>query len=246
MGLTLWSDRWFAANEMDVSANNNQYKCGLSLTNISEVCREQGQPNSSHCSTTWEQNYVYFSADRYDDWHSVRRVYNDAQWKWCSRRFAHWNCFFENRLRFQRLNWINFELFILSAVMQVVLLIFKKDPVVDWLDKSIKQMHIFTDNPFHYHGDGTHYGNKGDHTPPLEKWLSQPNGLYRYYEPHTVSAFTRGCEWNTTIMQCGGQYRTEWERDKTKAHKTYESYAMIHPLWYGYVYSRKGSESNIF
>ena len=93
-----------------------------------------------------------------------------------------------------------------------ILKILGKDPDVDWLDDSIKQMHIFTDNPFHYYGDGTYYDSVGDHTPPLEKWTTQPDGLYRYYEPHTVSAFTRGCEWNSTSMQCGGQYRTDWER----------------------------------
>merc|ERR1719419_586089 len=86
----------------------------------------------------------------------------------------------------------------------------RTDPDVDWLDESIKQMHIFTDNPFHYYGDGTFLEEKGEHTPPLEKWSTQPEGLYSYYEPNTVSAFTRGCEWNRTSMQCGGQYRTDW------------------------------------
>ena len=65
----------------------------------------------------------------------------------------------------------------------------RTDPRVGWLPDSVKQMHFFTDNPFHYHGDGTHYGNKGDHTPPLEKWLSQPNGKYRYYEKFEPNAF---------------------------------------------------------
>ena len=45
----------------------------------------------------------------------------------------------------------------LKTLMHVVLSIFAKDPDVDWMDKSIKQMHIFTDNPFHYYGDGTYY-----------------------------------------------------------------------------------------
>ena len=40
MGLTFWTDRWFAANEMDVSNTFLQYKCGLPLTNISVVCIE--------------------------------------------------------------------------------------------------------------------------------------------------------------------------------------------------------------
>ena len=40
MGLTFWTDRWFAANEMDASNTFLQYKCGLPLTNISVVCRD--------------------------------------------------------------------------------------------------------------------------------------------------------------------------------------------------------------
>ena len=121
--------------------------------------------------------------------------------------------------------------------MQTVLIIFEKDPDVDWLDESIKQMHIFTDNPFHYYGDGTFLEEKGEHTPPLEKWSIQPEGLYSYYEPNTVSAFTRGCEWNTTSMQCGGQYRTDWEREPN---------AEISMRLKCFGYPRKGSESNIF
>ena len=41
MGLTFWTDRKFTANEMAVSANHNQYKCGLPLTNISTVCMQK-------------------------------------------------------------------------------------------------------------------------------------------------------------------------------------------------------------
>ena len=42
MGLTFWTDRWFTANEMThgrygSTTNDIQYKCGLALTNISEV-----------------------------------------------------------------------------------------------------------------------------------------------------------------------------------------------------------------
>ena len=103
-----------------------------------------------------------------------------------------------------------------SLPMNHVYQILGKDPDVDWLDDSIKQLHIFTDNPFHYYGDGTYFDSQGDHTPPLEKWSAQPDGLYRYYEPHTVSAFTRGCEWNTTSLQCGGQYRSDWGRELRK------------------------------
>ena len=72
-------------------------------------------------------------------------------------------------------------------------------------------MHFFTDNHFHYYGDKTKRGRKGSSTPPLNKWTNQPAGLYRYYDKTTVSAFTRGCEWNG---QCGSDYKREWAIDQ--------------------------------
>lgn len=72
-------------------------------------------------------------------------------------------------------------------------------------------MHFFTDNPFHYHGDGTKNGRKGTSIPPMNKWSNQPSGLYKYYDKTAVSAFTRGCEWNG---QCGSDYKREWALDQ--------------------------------
>lgn len=87
----------------------------------------------------------------------------------------------------------------------------RTDPEVGWLPNSVKQIHFFTDNPFHYHGDATTYGSKGGSIPPLHKWTSQPSSLYHYYDKTTVSAFTRGCEWTD---QCGPNFRSDWAIDQ--------------------------------
>ena len=87
----------------------------------------------------------------------------------------------------------------------------RTDPAVDWLEDSVKQIHIFTDNPFHYYGDGTGYGSTGGSIPPLEKWTTQPSNLYRYYDRTVVSAFTRGCQWDG---ECGPNYRNDWALDQ--------------------------------
>lgn len=87
----------------------------------------------------------------------------------------------------------------------------RTDPRVGWLPDSVKQMHFFTDNPFHYHGDGTKNGRKGTSIPPMTKWSNQPGGLYKYYDKTAVSAFTRGCEWKG---QCGPDYKRDWALDQ--------------------------------
>ena len=87
----------------------------------------------------------------------------------------------------------------------------RTDPRVGRLPDSVKQMHFFTDNPFHYHGDGTKNGRKGTSIPPMTKWSSQPGGLYKYYDKTAVSAFTRGCEWKG---QCESDYKWDWALDQ--------------------------------
>ena len=87
----------------------------------------------------------------------------------------------------------------------------RTDPAVGWLDGSVKQIHFFTDNPFHYYGDGTGNGLKGGSVPPLHKWTTQPSDLYRYYDKTVVTAFTRGCEW---AGECGPDYRDDWALDQ--------------------------------
>ena len=58
----------------------------------------------------------------------------------------------------------------------------RTDPKMNWLPDSVKQIHFFTDNPFHYYGDGTATGRNGGSIPPLSKWTTQPSNLYRYYD----------------------------------------------------------------
>ena len=87
----------------------------------------------------------------------------------------------------------------------------RTDPRVGWLPDSVKQMHFFTDNRFHYDGDGTKNGRKGTSIPPMNKWSNQPSGLYKDYDRMAVSAFTRGCEWKD---QCGSHYKREWVLDQ--------------------------------
>ena len=87
----------------------------------------------------------------------------------------------------------------------------RTDPAVGWLDGSVKQIHFFTDNPFHYYGDGTGNGLKGGSVPPLHKWTTQPSDLYRYFDKTVVTAFTRGCEW---AGECGPDYRDDWALDQ--------------------------------
>ena len=79
------------------------------------------------------------------------------------------------------------------------------------MDESVKQIHVFTDNPFHYYGDGSEHGRSGGSIPPLQKWTHQPTNLYRFYDKTVVSAFTRGCEWNG---ECGPDYRHDWALDQ--------------------------------
>ena len=75
----------------------------------------------------------------------------------------------------------------------------------------MKQIHFFTDNPFHYHGDDTDEGFTGGSKPPLQKWTTQPSDFYHYYDKTTVSAFTRGCEWTD---KCGPNFRSDWAIDQ--------------------------------
>ena len=87
----------------------------------------------------------------------------------------------------------------------------RTDPEVGWFSDSIKQIHFFTDNPFHYYGDNTTYGFEGGNEPPLEIWSTQPWDLYQYYDRTTVSAFTMGCEWTD---KCGSTFESDWAIDQ--------------------------------
>ena len=87
----------------------------------------------------------------------------------------------------------------------------RTDNKLGWLSDSVKQIHIFTDNPFHYYGDETDNGFLGSHKPPLEKWSTQPSGLYQFYDKTVVSAFTRGCHWNNG---CDQNYNSQWAIDQ--------------------------------
>ena len=88
----------------------------------------------------------------------------------------------------------------------------RTDEELGWLSDSVKQIHIFTDNPFHYYGDDTGLGFNGSVTPPLEKWTTQPAGLYRYYDKSVVTAFTRGCNWDG--QACGPDFNSDWAIDQ--------------------------------
>ena len=88
----------------------------------------------------------------------------------------------------------------------------RTDEELGWLSDSVKQIHIFTDNPFHYYGDATGAGFNGSVTPPLQKWTTQPEGLYHYYDKSVVTAFTRGCDWDGE--ECGPDYNSDWAIDQ--------------------------------
>ena len=87
----------------------------------------------------------------------------------------------------------------------------RTDAEVGWLSNSVKQIHFFTDHPFHYYGDISSWGSSGGSTPPLQKWITQPSDLYHYYDKTTVSAFTRGCDW---ADKCGPNFRWDWAIDQ--------------------------------
>lgn len=96
-------------------------------------------------------------------------------------------------------------------IFHVGIVFSRTDPEVGWLPDSVKQIHFFTDNPFHYYGDNTIYGFYGHSEPPLQKWSTQPSDLYQYYDKTVVSAFTRGCEWTD---KCGPNFQTDWAIDQ--------------------------------
>ena len=87
----------------------------------------------------------------------------------------------------------------------------RTDPLVGWLNDSVKQVHVFTDNYFHSYADGFNNAWTGGSIPPLHKWTTQPADLYQFYDATVVSAFTRGCEWSD---ECGPDYRNDWALDQ--------------------------------
>ena len=74
----------------------------------------------------------------------------------------------------------------------------RTDPAVGWNAESIKQLHVFTDNPFHYRADSSsnaqsRYDNP---LPPLTMWTTPASPFYTYHEKTVVSGFTLGHQWN--------------------------------------------------
>ena len=168
MGLTFFSDRFFAQHEM----SDALYHCALPLTDISLI--SDRMVSNAFASI----NKMYYGGDDPEDVLMGEFLYD----------------------------WIfDISIILLGIVFS------RTDPSVGWLEDSVKQIHIFTDNPFHYYGDGTGYGSTGGSIPPLEKWTTQPSNLYRYYDRTVVSAFTRGCEWDG---ECGPNYRNDWALDQ--------------------------------
>ena len=54
---------------------------------------------------------------------------------------------------------------------------------LNWRPGSIKQIQVFTDNPFHYENESRSIFNAGRSvSPPLHKWTTQPPGFYKYYD----------------------------------------------------------------
>ena len=179
MGLTFFSDRFFAQHEM----SDALYHCALPLTDISSI--SDRMVSNAFASI----NKMYYGGDDPED-----VLMGEL-----------------NSLSFRRTRLlIQYSIFCISIIL-LGIVFSRTDQVVGWLEDSVKQIHIFTDNPFHYYGDGTAYGSTGGSTPPLEKWTTQPSNLYRYYDKTVVSAFTRGCEWDG---ECGPNYRNDWALDQ--------------------------------
>ena len=85
----------------------------------------------------------------------------------------------------------------------------RTDPSVGWLEDSIKQLHVFTDNPFQY-ADPNDVAPPGVSSPPMKLWTTQPPNLYGYYDRLKVSAFTLGREWDDTNGEWMSHFRSDW------------------------------------
>ena len=76
------------------------------------------------------------------------------------------------------------------------------DSALNWDADAIKQVHVFTDNPYHH-------ASLSSRHPPLQKWTNLPSPPYTYYDRDLANDFTFGFIRNLGVSNVDYSYRPD-------------------------------------